>query len=419
MAKFIIKGGKTLKGEIKISGNKNAILPIMAATLLTQQECFLENVPKISDVLVMAQILKDIGAEIEGLGTDKLKISTKKVNKFSLNPKLVQKLRASILLLGPLLARFGKAKLRHPGGCIIGRRAVGTHFDALEVLGAKTINGEEDYESEVKTPHPGHIFLDEISVTATENAMMMASLIPGVTVIEDAACEPHVEDLAQFLTNMGVRIEGAGTNRITIYGSKNLRGTKYKIGPDYIDAGTFAVIGAVTKSKLSIVGVKEKDLPMILLYFKRMGVEYKIKNDALTVFPSKLVAPTKKIQTRPWPGFPTDLMSPLIVLATQAEGTTLCHDWMYESRMFFVDKLINMGAKITLCDPHRVLVTGPTKLTGKNLESPDIRAGMALVLAALCAQGKSEIANIEMIERGYENIEGRLRSLGADIKRVD
>ncbi|HUS59864.1 MAG TPA: UDP-N-acetylglucosamine 1-carboxyvinyltransferase [Nevskiaceae bacterium] len=419
MAKFIIKGGKTLKGEIKISGNKNAILPIMAATLLTQQECFLENVPKISDVLVMGEILKDIGAEIEGLGTDKLKINTKGVNKFSLNPELVQKLRASILLLGPLLARFGKARLRHPGGCIIGRRAVGTHFDALEVLGAKTINGEEDYESEVKTLHPGHIFLDEISVTATENAMMMASLIPGVTVIEAAACEPHVEDLAQFLTNMGVRIEGAGTNRITIYGSKNLRGTKYRIGPDYIDAGTFAVIGAVTKSKLSIVGVKEKDLPMILLYFKRMGVEYKIKDGALTVFPSKLVAPTKKVQTRPWPGFPTDLMSPLIVLATQAEGTTLCHDWMYESRMFFVDKLITMGAKITLCDPHRVLVTGPTKLKGKNLESPDIRAGMALVLAALCAQGKSEIANIEMIERGYENIEGRLRSLGADIKRVE
>lgn len=226
MAKFIIKGGKTLKGEIKISGNKNAILPIMAATLLTQQECFLENVPKISDVLVMAQILKDIGAEIEGLGTDKLKINTKKVNKFSLNPELVQKLRASILLLGPLLARFGKARLRHPGGCIIGRRAVGTHFDALEVLGAKTINGEEDYESEVKAPHPGHIFLDEISVTATENAMMMASLIPGVTVIEDAACEPHVEDLAQFLTNMGVKIEGAGTNRIVIYGVKEFTWNK-------------------------------------------------------------------------------------------------------------------------------------------------------------------------------------------------
>lgn len=418
MAKFIINGGKPLKGEVKISGNKNAILPIMAATLLAQEDCVLENVPRINDVLVMGEILKDIGVEIEGLGTDKLVINAKKVSKSSLNPELVKKLRASILLLGPLLARFGKAKLRHPGGCIIGRRAVGTHFDALEALGAKTITTEENYESEVKTTHPANIFLDEVSVTATENAMMMASLIPGVTVIEDAACEPHVSDLAQFLTAMGSRIEGAGTNRITIYGARSLHGARHKIGPDYIDAGTFAIIAAVTKSKLSIVGVKEKDLSMILLYLKRMGVGAKIQDDVLTVLPSKLVAPAGKIQTRPWPGFPTDLMSPLIVLATQAEGTTLCHDWMYESRMFFVDKLITMGANITLCDPHRVLVTGPTKLKGKNLESPDIRAGMALVIAALCAQGKSEIANIEMIERGYEDIEDRLKILGADIKRV-
>lgn len=418
MAKFVIKGGKPLKGKIRVSGNKNAILPIMAATILTKEECVLENVPKIHDVLTMGEILKDLGAEIKGLGTERLVINTKKVKKYHLHPTLVQRLRASILLLAPLLARFGKAHLRHPGGCIVGRRAVGTHFEALEALGAKTITGEEDYESEVKKTHPANIFLDEASVTATENALMLASTVSGATVIEDAASEPHVEDLAMFLSTMGAKIEGAGTNRITIKGMKNLRGGKHKIAPDYIDVGTFAIASAITKGRVSIDGINKDHLLMILLYFQRMGVRYKIKGNTLTVFPSKLVAPKGKIQTRPWPGFPTDLMSPMIVLATQAEGVTLCHDWMYESRMFFVDKLITMGANITLCDPHRVLITGPTELRGKELESPDIRAGMALVLAALCAKGKSAISNVEMIERGYEDIELRLKSLGADIKRA-
>ncbi len=419
MAKFIIKGGKKLKGTVKISGNKNAVLPLMAATLLTNEECVLENVPKIGDVLVLGEIIKELGAKIEGLGTNRLIINTRGVNKYHLNPNLVQKLRASILLLGPLLVRFGKARLKHPGGCMVGRRAVGTHFDALAALGAKTITSEEDYESEVKNPHPANIFLDEVSVTATENAMMMASLIPGTTVIDDAACEPHVEDLANFLNLMGAKIRGAGTNRIVIEGARKLRGANFKIGPDYIDAGTFAIVGAVTKSKISILGVKEKDLPMIILYLKRMGVRCEVKGNVLTVFPSVLTAPKGKIQTRPWPGFPTDLMSPFIVLATQAKGTTLCHDWMYESRMFFVDKLITMGANITLCDPHRVLVSGPTKLRGKILESPDIRAGMALVVAALCAEGESVISNVEIIQRGYEEVEARLKLLGADIRKVE
>lgn len=419
MAKFIIRGGKKLKGKVKISGNKNAVLPLIAATLLTDEECVLENVPKIGDVFVLAEIMKDLGAEIKGLGTDSLIINTKGVNKYSLRSDLVQKLRASILLLGPLLARFGKARMRHPGGCMVGRRAVGTHFDALEALGARTIIGEEDYESEVNNCHPGHIFLDEASVTATENAMMMAALIPGTTVIDDAACEPHIEDLGNFLNLMGAKISGLGTNRIKIEGAKKLKGANFKIGPDYIDAGTFAIIGAVCKSEISIGEVREKDLPMILLYLRRMGVKCEVKDNILTVLPSKLIAPGGKIQTRPWPGFPTDLMSPFIVLATQAEGVTLCHDWMYESRMFFVDKLIAMGANITLCDPHRVLVSGPTKLRGKVLESPDIRAGMALVVAALCAEGESEIRNVEIVERGYEEVEERLKLLGADIRKVE
>lgn len=419
MAKFVIKGGRPLRGEIKVSGNKNAILPIMAATLLTSQECILENVPKINDVVIMGKIMEKLGAKIEGLGTNRLVINPAGVKKWHLDPQLVAKLRASILLLGPLLARFGKARLRHPGGCMVGRRAVGTHFDALTALGAKIIAGKEDYEAEVKKLQPANIFLDEMSVTATENAMMLASLIPGKTVIEDAACEPSIEDLANFLTKMGAKISGAGTNTIIVEGAKSLRGAKIKISPDYIDVGTFVIATAVTQGKTVIRGVEPRHLKMILLYLGRMGVKYKLEKDSLWVFPSLLVAPKGKIQTRPWPGFPTDLMSPFIVLATQAKGVTLCHDWMYESRMFFVDKLITMGANITLCDPHRVLVYGPTKLIAKELESPDIRAGMALICAALSASGTSVIGNVEIVERGYENIEERLRSLGAEIKKVE
>lgn len=419
MAKFIIQGKKKLSGIVEISGNKNAVLPLMAATLLTDEECILENVPQIGDVMVFAEIMKDIGVKIEGLGTRRLIINSKGVNKYHLRPELVKKLRASILFLGPLLARLGKVQLRHPGGCMVGRRAVGTHFDALSALGAQIITTEEDYYGEVKKIQPGNIFLDEASVTATENAMMMASLIPGETVIEDAACEPHVEDLANFLNLMGGDVRGGGTNKIIVRGVKKLHGAKFVVGPDYIDAGTFAIIGAITNSKITIKGIKDKDLRMILLYLTRMGVKWEIKGDALIIFPSKLIAPSGKIQTRPWPGFPTDLMSPLIVLGTQAEGVTLFHDWMYESRMFFVDKLMMMGANITLCDPHRVLVYGPSSLRGKILESPDIRAGMALVCAALVAEGESRIENIEIIERGYENILERLKGLGAEIERIE
>jgi UDP-N-acetylglucosamine 1-carboxyvinyltransferase len=419
MSKFIITGGKPLRGEVKVSGNKNSILPIMAATVLTREKCELSNVPQVKDVEVMGEILKDIGAEIKGLGSSNLTIDPSGVDKSYLNPDLVKKLRAAILLLGPLLARFGKAKMKHPGGCLIGRRAVGTHFDALEALGAKTITGEEEYESVIQKLAPATIFLDEASVTATENAMMMASLIPGTTVIEDAACEPHIEDLGNFLNSMGAKIDGAGTNRIVISGAKSLRGTVHQILPDYIDIGTFAVAAATTGGTITINGVRAKDLRMILLYLERMGVDYRLSETSLEIFRSNLHSPKAKIQTRPWPGFPTDLMSPLIVLATQAKGATLCHDWMYESRMFFVDKLITMGANITLCDPHRVLVVGPTELSGKELESPDIRAGMALIIAALKAEGQSTIDRIELIERGYEDIEGRLRSLGAEIKKVE
>lgn len=417
MARFIIKGGKPLNGTIEVSGNKNAILPIMAATLLTDSQCIIDNAPLINDVLVMGEILKDIGAKVTGLGTHQLIIDAKEVSRYELSPDLVSKLRASILLMGPLLVRFGKMKMRHPGGCLIGRRAVGTHFDALEALGATTVTVGEDYQSEAKQLKPARIFLDEASVTATENVMMTASLIPGETIIDDAACEPHVEDLANFLNAMGANIIGAGTNRIVINGVKNLHGTTHRVMPDYIDIGTLAITAAATRGSVSIAGVRENDLKMILLYLGRMGVKFSVKDGNLNISPSELTAPRGKIQTRPWPGFPTDLMSPFIVLATQAKGTVLCHEWMYESRVFFVDKLISMGANIVLCDPHRVLVTGPTMLRGKSLESSDIRAGMALIIAALCAEGESVIDKAELVERGYERIEERLRLLGAEIRK--
>lgn len=419
MAKFIIEGGKPLKGKVKAQGNKNSVLKLMAACLLTDKECVLTNVPKIHDVLILGKILKRIGVTVEGLGTGTLRIQAKEIRTAHLPDELVMKLRASIVLLGPLLARCGQAQMCHPGGCIIGKRPVGTHFDALASLGAEIITGEKDYIAKVKTLHPADVFLDEISVTATQNAMIMASLIEGETKIRDAACEPHVVELSEFLKKMGVEISGAGTHTIQIWGKKRLEGASHRVWPDHIDVGTFAIAAAVTQGEVEITDIREEDLDMILLYLSRFGVKFSLKKESLTVFSSKLKTSDRKIQSRPWPGFPTDLMSPLIVLATQAKGTTLCHDWMFENRMFFVDKLIAMGADIVVCDPHRVLVKGQTPLLGRELESPDIRAGMALILAALCAKGKSTIGKIELVERGYEKIEERFKSLGAKIRRVD
>lgn len=414
--RYQIQGGQPLKGKIKVAGNKNAVLPMMAASLLTQEECVLENVPQIKDVEVMAKILEKLGAKVTGIGTSRLKISSKKVSQFNLEPNLVQQLRASILFLGPLLARFQKAKMVHPGGCIVGRRAIGTHFDILRKFGAEIMVGNEDYEAEAKKLHPADIFLDEASVTATENALMLAASQPGVTIIRNAACEPHVICLSQFLEKMGASIEGIGTNVLKIIGQEKLKGTNHRVSPDHIEIGTLMIAAAATSGKLVIEDVIPDHLRMILLYLSKMGVKYQLQNNSLIVFPSKLKAPSSKIQTRPWPGFPTDLMSPLIVLATQAQGLTLCHDWMYEGRMFFVDKLIQMGAKIIVCDPHRVVVQGQTPLQGKELETPDIRAGIALMIAALCARGESTINRAELIERGYENIAARLNSLGAKIE---
>ncbi len=417
MSKFLITGGKKLAGDFFVAGNKNAALPILAATVLTDEPCLICNVPQITDVATMLALLQDLGKTVEPVGSNEVRIAGA-VTKSVLDNALVQKLRASILFLGPLLAKTGAATLAPPGGCVIGRRAVGTHFEALTALGAHIIGTEEYYEATLKNSRANAIFLDEVSVTATENAMMCAAAIAGETVIENAACEPHVADLAVVLEKMGAEILGEGSNRLVIHGRRNLRGFEHRLAPDYVEAGTMIIASACTRGHVFIYEAQPTHLRPMLIYLERLGVQAKFcEASTLEVFPSPLNAASLKIQTRPWPGFPTDLMSPLIVLATQAQGMALCHDWMYESRMFFVDKLIAMGANITQCDPHRVIVIGPTQLRAQTLSSPDIRAGIALVIAALCASGTSTIDNVELIDRGYEDIVARLKKLGAEIAR--
>jgi UDP-N-acetylglucosamine 1-carboxyvinyltransferase len=428
MAQYAVTGSTTLKGSVHISGNKNSILPLMAASLIASKPVTLNNVPNIRDVSVMADILTSIGAKITGIGTPNLTIDPISVTTSNIDPKLSQKLRASIVLLGPLLAKFHSTQIGFPGGDVIGKRAIGTHLDALAAFGTTSSITPDTITCKItaKNPHPTHIFLDEASVTATENAMIMAAAYPETTVIENAACEPHVTDLAKFLNQLGAEITGIGSNQLTIIGKKALGSANFSAGPDYIDAGTFAIAAAATHGEVTISPLNQSDMYPILLYLERFGVKYQWTNpQTLHILPSELsVDPEKigirqKFQTRPWPGFPTDLMSPLIVLATQTQGSVLLHDWMYETRMFFTDKLVSMGANITLCDPHRVIVTGPTKLHGRHSASPDIRAGMSLLIASLTATGPSAIDHAELIERGYEDPVSRLNALGASIQRVD
>lgn len=420
MSKFIIQGGKKLNGEIWVSGNKNAILPIMTATLLVKGDVLLDNVPQIKDVAVMKQILKRLGAIVEDQGEHKLLINTDKVNKYKIEAEEAKQLRASVLFLGPLYAKFGKVELPHPGGDIIGRRGIETHLQAFEKLGAKVEvkNGIYKVSQNKKTKFPLHIFLSETSVTATENLIMAAALNEGEVYLGNAAREPHVLNLISFLRKTGAKVKSDSNYTYIISGNKKLKAVSHKIIPDYLEEGTFMVLAAATGSNIKIKGGHFKDLNSCFSVLSDMNVSYVLKDGEIEIKKSQLSAPSKKIQAGPHPSFPTDLMSPFIVLATQAKGLTLLHDPMYESRMFFVDKLIRMGANITICDPHRVIVGGPTKLQGTHLNTPDIRAGIALVIAALVAEGESIIDDIKIIERGYENIEQRLSKLGADIKKV-
>ncbi len=418
MAKFIIQGHAKLSGRINVAGNKNSVLPIMAASLLSNDVCILENVPNISDVNVMADLLALAGVQVKNLGGSKLSIDSTHLKKCQFPDELTEKLRASVMLISPILVKTGYIKMGYPGGDIIGRRPLDTHFQALKALGAKIKKEDGYFEVSADKLKGSEIFLQEASVTATENAIIAAVAASGETTIKRAASEPHVVDLCLFLIKMGAKIEGVGSNVLKITGVEHFNSATHSIRPDHIEIGTFAILASVTKSKLEISPIVEEDLDMILLTLKRFGVDFKVNNNTLTVFPSKLNA-VEKVVTDVWPGFPTDLIAPMIVLASQAEGVTILHDWMYESRMFFVDKLLSMGAKVEIADPHRVFVYGPSELHGQKLDSPDIRAGIALVIAALAAKGKSTIDKAELIERGYENIIERLSALGAKITRVD
>lgn len=417
MSKFIVTGGKKLEGQVVLAGNKNSALKVIPASLLSDSSCTITNVPKIRDIDVMVSLIEKLGAKVKKSGHT-LTIDSRRLSSYDLDSDLSSRIRASVVLAAPLLVRFGKAIITPPGGDQIGERFLDTHFAMMKNFGVEIKRENGKYILSWKKRKAAKVFLEESSVTATEMGLMLASSIDEEVTIEDAASEPHIVDLEDFLENMGAKILGKGTNKISIKGKKNLSGVTHKIVPDHIDGGTFIIASAITRGHIIIEDFVPEHYQMSLLYLDRMGVKYRVlKGNRLEVLPSKLIAKRRKFQTRPWPGFPTDLMSPFIVLATQTEGTVLCHDWMYEWRMFFVDDLISMGANIFIADPHRVIVSGPRELMADILFCKDIRAGMSVILAAMCAKGKSIIDNIEMVERGYENLEGRLRSLGADIKR--
>src|SRR6478672_9839869 len=423
--RFLVRGGRPLKGTVRPAGNKNAALPILASTLLADGPVDLDNIPHIRDVETMLALLVDLGASAEWTGPNAVRIDTRGVKPKPLDPGLCAKIRASILLAGPLLARFGSVTLPPPGGDVIGRRRVDTHFLALEHLGA-AVNVGDRYELEAKKGLTGaDIFLDEPSVTGTENALMAAVAAKGRTVLRNAACEPHVQDLARALVAMGAGIEGIGTNVYTIEGGRPLHGASYAIGPDHIEIGSFIGLAAVTNGAITIDPVRPDDLRSTLLGFERLGIRPRVDGQRLTVDADQerrirpdLGGHVPKLEDGPWPAFPADVMSTTIVSATQCAGMLLVFEKMFESRLFFVDKLIGMGARIVLCDPHRAVIIGRSPLHGEELASPDIRAGMALLTAALCARGTSVIQNVRQIDRGYERIEERLAAVGAHIRRA-
>ncbi|HXF96485.1 MAG TPA: UDP-N-acetylglucosamine 1-carboxyvinyltransferase [Gemmatimonadales bacterium] len=425
MASFVVTGGRALNGTIRPAGNKNAALPILAATLLGEGPSRIENVPHIRDVEILLELLGHLGAQTRWEGPNTVTVDPGGAQPREISPALAARIRASILLAGPLLARFGRVTLPPPGGDVIGRRRVDTHFLAFERLGAEITVGAS-YTMEARGLQGADIFLDEPSVTGTENALMAAAAAQGTTVLRNAAAEPHVQDLARFLIAMGGEIEGIGTNLLTIRGGRPLRGTTFTLGPDHIEVGSFLGLAAVTNGAITIEGVRPEDLASTLLGFDRLGVRPRLDGTRLVVDADQerrirpdLGGHVPKLEDGPWPAFPADLMSIATVVATQCEGLLLVFEKLFESRLFFVDKLIGMGARIVLCDPHRAVIAGPSALRGGVVESPDIRAGMAMLLAALAAEGQSTIHNIGQIERGYERIDQRLRALGAQVERVE
>ena len=425
MPKFIVEGGHTLRGTIRPAGNKNAALPCIAATLLTEDEVVLENVPAIRDVKTLLELLKMIGAEVEWLDRNTIRVQAKDLRAAEIEVEAAARIRASILLAGPMLARVGRMFLPPPGGDVIGRRRVDTHFLALSKLGAQ-VETAGGYRLETTGLKGADMFLDEPSVTATENAIMAAVMAKGKTRIRNAAAEPHVQDLCNMLVGMGAKISGIGTGTLEFEGVDRLHGTRFRIGSDHIEVGSFIGLAAVTRGELLIEDAAIEHLDSTLLGFERMGIRCEIRGKDLFV-PSEqerevrmdLGGHIPKVDDGPWPAFPADLTSIALVTATQVRGTIMIFEKMFESRMFFADKMIGMGARIVLCDPHRAVVVGPSRLHAAVVESPDIRAGMALLIAALGAEGESHIYNVGQIERGYERIDERLRALGAVIERQD
>jgi UDP-N-acetylglucosamine 1-carboxyvinyltransferase len=425
MSAFLVEGGHRLSGEIRPTGNKNAALPCIAATLLTPEPVTLENVPRIRDVETLLEMVSSLGASVEWTGPSAVRIQARDIESSSPDARFAERIRASILAAGPLLARLGKAALAPPGGDVIGRRRLDTHFVAFRGLGAEVTLDAAGFTAAGKL-RGGDVFLDEPSVTATENAVMAAVLAPGTTRLRNAAAEPHVQDLCALLQAMGARIDGVGTHILEIEGVKGLRGAAHRLQADHIEAGSFIGLAAVTGSVLTVRDAPIAHLDSTLLAFRRLGVECEIagtdlvvRGDRDRVIRQDAFGHVPKIDDGPWPAFPADLTSIALVTATQCRGTVLIHEKMFESRMFFTDKLAAMGAQIILCDPHRAVVVGPAPLRAAPLESPDIRAGMAMLLAALAAEGTSRIQNIRQIERGYERIDERLRGVGAKIQRAD
>lgn len=425
MYEYHIEGGFPIKGSITASGNKNAALPCIAATLLTSEPVILRNIPDIEDTNVMLEVLRSIGVGVEKIDDHAWKIDAAQITSSTIPAQMSKKIRASILFAGPLVARTGKAIMLPPGGDVIGRRRVDTHFLALEELGAR-ISADGKFEFTANKLVGADIFLDEASVTATENAIMASVLAEGHTDITNAASEPHVQDLCRMLNNMGAHITGIGSNILHIDGVSKLSGTDFTIGPDFMEIGSFVGLAACTHGSIEINGVNPQDMRPMVNAFGKLGIRWNIEGTTLTVTADQKMKVNQdiggmipKIDDSPWPGFPPDLTSIMVVVATQVEGTVLVFEKMFESRMFFVDKLISMGARITLCDPHRAVISGPCSLHGEHLVSPDVRAGMAMVIAAMTAHGESKISNVYQIERGYENLVERLKSLGAHIERVE
>jgi UDP-N-acetylglucosamine 1-carboxyvinyltransferase len=427
MEKFVIEGGVPLSGTITPAGNKNGALPIIAACLLTGDEMILRNVPDIADVRAMTLLLESLGARVRWRGPSEVSITADSVDSQDVDRGLAERIRASFLLAGPLLARFGRALMPPPGGDVIGRRRLDPHLDAFRALGASVDHGRDILlQAPAAGLRPCDFLMDEPSVMATENALMAAALTRGPTVIRNAASEPHVQDLARMLQAMGAQIDGVGSNVMTVHGVSSLRGCTHTIAPDHIEIGSFMALAGVTGGELVIKDTVPQDLRMVRLVFDRLGLRSEVRGaDVIIPGNQHLVIKndagdyTPKVEDGPWPAFPADLTSIALALATQAEGSVIIHEKMFENRLFFTDKLQLMGAAITICDPHRAIVVGPRPLRGERVESPDIRAGMAMLIAALCADGVTQIGNVRQIDRGYERIDERLRALGARIERVD